>query len=174
MERRPHRPMPAGAPFSMPIRPGPSLPAWGAFQGRPPHSDGPWAEMRLAWAMPRRPPKPPLKREAARRSRDGGFLPPSLSAAPTGDEKPPVTAFGGDSPLFKGAWTIRLTAPGPFVGALPRPARILHPAPGHCRGEAFPIGRTRATVPARGRQQAGESPFDFDAPNGAAPAIGSP
>src|SRR5699024_12783109 len=60
----------------------------------------------------------------------------------------------------------------PFVGAGPRPARILHPAPGHRRGEALPIGRTRATVPARGRQQAGESPFDFDAPNGAAPAIG--
>ena len=84
-----------------------------------------------------RPPKPPLKREVARRSRDGGFLPPPLSVAPAGDEKPPVTAFGGDSPLFKWAWTIRPAAPGPFVRAGPRPARILHPAPGHRRGEAL-------------------------------------
>ena len=36
--------------------------------------------------------KPPLKREVARRSRDGGFLPPSFSTAPAGGEKPPVTA----------------------------------------------------------------------------------
>ena len=49
-----------------------------------------------------RPPKPPLKREVARRSRDGGFLPPPLSAAPAGDEKPPVTAWRRRQPPFQG------------------------------------------------------------------------
>ena len=35
----------------------------------------------------------------------------SISAAPAEEEKPPAAAFGGDSPLFKGAWTIRPAAP---------------------------------------------------------------
>ena len=36
------------------------------------------------------------------------------------------------------------------------------------------VGRTGATTPARGRQQAGESPSDFDAPRGAAPPPRAP
>ena len=89
-----------------------------------------------------------------------GFFPrpaPRLRQETRNPQSPPD---GGDSPLFKGAWTIRLTAPGPFVGALPRPARILHPAPGPRRSEALLRWAQRRTIPARGRQQAGESPFD--------------
>ena len=77
---------------------------------------------------------------------------PSFSTAPAGEEKPPVTAFGGDSPLFKGAWT-GPTPARPSVGAGPRPAR----GPVPFVGAAF--GRPGVWGPRRHGGHRGRSPL---------------
>src|SRR5699024_2374010 len=109
-----------------------------------------------------RPPKPPLKREAARRSRDGGFLPPSCSTPPAGDKKPPVTASRRRQPPFQGGLDGQPAAPlvgrekvnrpkgpreaglgyGPAhhsgcVPRVPRSSRVTRTAP-KCRGGYHP------------------------------------
>ena len=130
--------------------------------------------------------KTPFSREAARRSRDGGFLCFGPSPWPRQETRTPQSPpDGGDSPLFKGAWTIRPAAPfGPCrvrAEVVPRPAgrftfsRATQAVPQYRGGShppayprpqvpamvrRFSVGRTRGTISARGRQQAGESPFD--------------
>ena len=101
--------------------------------------------------------KTPFSREAARRSRDGGFLCFGPSPWPRQETRTPQSPpDGGDSPLFKGAWTIRPAAPCPFVGAGPRPARILYPRPQVTAAvRRLSVGSTGETTPAKGRQHAG-------------------
>ena len=99
-----------------------------------------------------RPPKPPLKREVARRSRDGGFLPPTCSTPPAGDEKPPVTAWRRRQPPFQGGLDGQPAAP--LVGREkvnrpkgPREAGLGHDPARHS-GHVLRVPRSsRATPP---------------------------
>ena len=106
-----------------------------------------------------RPPKPPLKREVARRSRDGGFLPPFFSTAPAGDKKPPVTTCRRRQPPFQGGLDGGPLLPPLFVGQ----EKVNRPN--------GPRPRPQAHQGEWGRRPQGRSPGGFEANRRTAAAL---